>query len=513
MKLVSNARLAGLLALVIAAMLLSAPPAWAATSVADLTAPDGISIGADVEREIFGVNITGGGTWNTLTVDFAQVGPDSDFDPGDLKGNPDGLAVFRDNGPIDNEFDEGDDIASSGYTFTGLSAEVDVSEPIPDSASGFNFFITVKTSATIPEGTDFTMSVPGGLLGACGFHTSAPAQLSCTGGSSQEIVADTTAPTPPVLTRPTTVDGNVVWTFGEDVVGVNADSVVLRQAGVTVDAPVTYDATSHTATINPSDPLSPGLTYVTIVNPGTASSAVTDEAGNPVATTQEDFTLADVGFTPGVVRGNTWLLNLGYDATHDVSFAFGRSTDFPVVGDWNDDGVFTGGVVRGNVWFLNNDFDSTHDATFAFGRSTDFPVVGDWDGIGGFSAGIVRGNVWFLNNDFDSTHDETFAFGRSTDFPVVGDWDEDGMSTAGVVRGNVWFLNNDFDSTHDETFAFGRSTDFPVVGDWDDDGVYSPGVVRGNVWFLNNDFDTTHDLTFAFGAATDYPVVGDWDGP
>ena len=41
----------------------------------------------------------------------------------------------------------------------------------------------------------------------------------------------------------------------------------------------------------------------------------------------------------------------------------------------------TPGIVRGNVWFLNKDFDGDSDITpFGYGRSTDFPVTGNWDG-------------------------------------------------------------------------------------------------------------------------------------
>ena len=49
------------------------------------------------------------------------------------------------------------------------------------------------------------------------------------------------------------------------------------------------------------------------------------------------------------------------------------------------------GVRRGNVWHFDTDFDGVADETFAYGRSTDYPLMGDWDGDGDFTPGIVAG--------------------------------------------------------------------------------------------------------------------------
>ncbi|MEX2555255.1 MAG: cell surface protein, partial [Actinomycetota bacterium] len=60
---------------------------------------------------------------------------------------------------------------------------------------------------------------------------------------------------------------------------------------------------------------------------------------------------------------------------------------------------------------------------FAFGRSTDTPIVGDWDGDGDDEPGVHRGNVWYLADQAPPGSVTAFAFGRSTDTPIVGDWD------------------------------------------------------------------------------------------
>ena len=526
MRLVRNVRFAGLLALTTTVLMLAVRPAWAATiTVTDLT-EQGALIGAEVQEAVFGINMTapGGATFDGLSVVLADVGGDGDFnlsELSDLQANPAGVAVYRDEGTDEDELDAEDALVSTfGHDGAG-SVTLSVSSTIPDSAEGsYTYFLVVETSAGISTGDDFTVQIPPGPLLGCAFDTT-PATGGLLGDpcpasdTTETITADATVPTATLTSTPTTADGNVVWTFNEDVTGVSTDNVVLRESGSpdNIAAAVTYDSGAHTATINPDGALSPGTAYDTIVNPASATDLVVDGAGNPVANTADAFSLPGIGYTPGIVRGNIWFLNSDYDPFHDITFAFGRATDFPVVGDWDKDGDFTPGVVRGNVWYLNNGFDDQAEIAFAFGRATDFPVVGDWDKDGDFTPGLVRGNVWYLNNGFDATHDVTFAFGRATDYPVVGDWDDDGDFTAGIVRGNQWFLNNDFDALHDVTFAFGRATDFPLVGDWDDDGDSTPGVARDNLWFLNNGFDDLAELGFAFGKADDYPVVGDWDGP
>ncbi|MEX2554704.1 MAG: SpoIID/LytB domain-containing protein [Actinomycetota bacterium] len=212
----------------------------------------------------------------------------------------------------------------------------------------------------------------------------------------------------------------------------------------------------------------------------------------------------------GVVRGNTWYLHTG---AADTTLGFGKTTDRPIVGDWDGDGTDTPGLVRGNVWYLNNGTDNIADVSFAFGKTTDLPIVGDWNGDGTDSPGVVRGNLWYLNNGFDSTAEISFGFGQPTDAPLAGDWNGNGTDTPGLVRGNIWYLNNAFDSVAETSFAYGQATDRPIAGDWDGDGTDTAGLVRGNVWYLNNGTDAIADVSFAYGQPTDVPIVGEWSGP
>jgi uncharacterized delta-60 repeat protein len=225
--------------------------------------------------------------------------------------------------------------------------------------------------------------------------------------------------------------------------------------------------------------------------------------------------VGDAPVSPGLVRGNDWRLSNDLDGDVDIPlFEFGKSTDRPIVGDWDGDDDETPGVVRGNVWYLTNASPPVSIAhTFAFAKTSDRPVAADWDGNGTWTPAAVRGNVWFVTNASPPTSiAHTFAFAKASDRPVAGDWDGNGTWTPGVVRGNVWYVSNQMPPQTVESFTFGKATDLPVVGDWDGDGRWTPGVVRGNAWYLTNEIPPQSIYaSFVFGEISDRPVVGDWD--
>jgi len=64
----------------------------------------------------------------------------------------------------------------------------------------------------------------------------------------------------------------------------------LKSASTSVAAPVTYDATSRTATLNPTANLAAGTTYTATLTGGT--SGIKDTAGNPLTTVTWTFTTA-----------------------------------------------------------------------------------------------------------------------------------------------------------------------------------------------------------------------------
>jgi hypothetical protein len=524
MRLVRKTRFAAaLVALTTSLVLLSALPASAThVTVTDLTTP-GFLIGKQVRKAVLGINMfnaSGTATFDGLELVLTDAGGDGDFDLtllSDLAGSPTGVAVYEDDGSVADQLDADDQLVSTFSHDGAGNVSLTVTSTQPTAAQGsYTYFVAVETSATIADGDDFTVGTASVLLG-CAFDSTGSSVLDCPGLETTEtITAETTAPTASLTAVPIDFDDNLVWTFSENVQGVTEDNVVLREdlSSTNLGATVTYNASAKTATINPDQNLEPDGVYDTLVNPNNADSFVTDVAGNPVELdTEASFQMADLGFTPGIIRGTKWFLNNQFDPFADVSFGYGSAGDKFIVGDWDGDGTFTPGIVRGNRWFLNNNTDANADIVFNYGSSTDLPVVGDWDGNGTWTPGVVRGNKWFLNNGFgpNADPDLVFNFGVSSDRPIVGDWDGDGTYTPGIVRGNVWYLNDEYDPFAEDVFAFGRSTDKPVIGDWDGDGASGPGVVRGNEWFLANDLVPTVVQHFLFGSASDIPVAGDWD--
>ncbi len=103
-------------------------------------------------------------------------------------------------------------------------------------------------------------------------------------------------------------------------------------------------------------------------------------------------------------------------------------------------------VVRDATWFLGEPDGGSATASWRFGRSSDVPLYGDWDGDGVATPGVYRDGDWYLrNSNSGGAADISFYYGgRPDDVPVVGDWDGDGIDTVGVIRGGTWYLVNEF---------------------------------------------------------------------
>jgi len=223
--------------------------------------------------------------------------------------------------------------------------------------------------------------------------------------------------------------------------------------------------------------------------------------------------------TPALASREWRYNNVNDSSSADVSFTHGVTGDYPVVGDWDGDGVDTEGVVRNGRWILtNSQGGGATDYSFIFGNGSDIPLVGDWDGDGIDTPALRRGAKFFISNSFTSgaagaVEVEAF-YGKPSDTPVVGDWDGDGIDSVGVVRNGLWILTNTFSSAESQDpFLYGKSGDVPLVGDWDGDGDDTPGVNRTNKWILTNSHSSANSLDqFAFGNPSDIPLIGDWDG-
>lgn len=100
-----------------------------------------------------------------------------------------------------------------------------------------------------------------------------------------------TALSPAANSSGAAVAANVTATFGTAVQGVSGSTVVLRNAaGATVPAAVTYDAATHTATLNPEGLLGASQKYTATLTGGT--TAIRDAAGTPFVTGSWSFVTA-----------------------------------------------------------------------------------------------------------------------------------------------------------------------------------------------------------------------------
>ncbi|MGH3716261.1 MAG: DUF3152 domain-containing protein [Micromonosporaceae bacterium] len=231
--------------------------------------------------------------------------------------------------------------------------------------------------------------------------------------------------------------------------------------------------------------------------------------------------LAGEQSAPAVVRGNTWYLRrtLGTGAA-DVTFTYGLSTDHPLLGDWNGDGIATPGLFRNGSWLLRNQLSGgSAEVSVQFGAPGDIPVIGDWDNDGDTDLGVFRGGRWYFDLGLTGGGAErSMAYGQAADTPVAGDWngtaDARTADLPGIRRGSSWYLDTSAtpDGRADRVFTFGTSTDRPVAGRWQaGPGIDQVGVVRNGTWYLRYSHSAgSGNASFNYGRARDQ--FASWGG-
>ena len=210
----------------------------------------------------------------------------------------------------------------------------------------------------------------------------------------------------------------------------------------------------------------------------------------------------------------------------DIAVSFGASTDIPVVGDWNGDGIDTPGVYRSSTgqFFLTdinaNGMPVTH--VFTFGNPGDVPLVGDWTGSGHDGIGVFRpsnGIVYLRSSLSTGFSDYAMVFGNPNDIPVAGDWSGQGHDSMGVYRpsNNTFYMTNtncNCIPVANYAVILGTAGDLPIAGDWTHSGHTGIGVFHPatGMMSLKNDPTTSGpaDIQFQFGGANDRPVAGHW---
>ena len=237
-----------------------------------------------------------------------------------------------------------------------------------------------------------------------------------------------------------------------------------------------------------------------------------------------------IAHSVGLVDPNTgkWYITSLHGMVY--SFYYGNPGDFPMVGDWDCDGIDTPGLYRqsdGYVYLRNSNTQGNADIRFYFGNPGDIPLAGDFNADGCDTVSIYRqteGRVYIINKLGDNdgglgAADYSFYFGNPGDKPFVGDFNADGTDTIGLHRestGLVYFRNSNTQGNAEFEFTFGDPGDRLIAGDWSYDGKDSPAVYRPDDRTFYLRYTNTQgnaDEQFTWGQSRWLPVAGYFGPP
>jgi hypothetical protein len=262
---------------------------------------------------------------------------------------------------------------------------------------------------------------------------------------------------------------------------------------------------------------------------GLGSFSCSDVSGDANDTSGVALAPAALKGTPdtvGLVDPAQGLWYLRNQAGQVTSFFYGNPGDYPVMGDWDCNGVDTPGMYRqsdGFVYLRNTNTQGIGDIRFFFGNPGDIPIVGDFNADGCDTVAIYRpseGRFYIINALGENegglgAAEFNYLFGNPGDKPFIGDFDGDGTDTVGLHRestGFVYFRNTHTQGIADAQFFFGDPADRLVAGDWGVvDGVDTPAVFRPSnttFFFRHTNTQGNADTTLTFGQSPWLPVAG-----
>jgi hypothetical protein len=153
--------------------------------------------------------------------------------------------------------------------------------------------VTLNPNANLAAGTRYTVRLTNAIKDVAG-NTLAPVSWTFSAGPAPVILAHDPAVNATNVLR----TRNVAFRTDRLLVGVNTTSVRLVRAstGVAVAATVTVNALNNTVTINPTATLAARIAYRVVT-----TSAVTDQAGNPLAPMTLATTATTWQFTTGLL--------------------------------------------------------------------------------------------------------------------------------------------------------------------------------------------------------------------
>ena len=228
--------------------------------------------------------------------------------------------------------------------------------------------------------------------------------------------------------------------------------------------------------------------------------------------------------TVGLVDPHRGLWHLQDRDGQTHTFYYGNPGDYPMVGDWDCDGVETPGLYRqsdGYVYLRNSNTVGIADVRFYFGNPADVPVAGDFNGDGCDTVSLFRpseGRVYVVNrlgseNRGLGAADLHYQFGNSTDRLMAADFDGDGIDTVARIEGNGRAHIRD---SHDPASAvtqvtFGDPGDLIVAGDFSGNGSATLAAYRPSVrdFFLQDPAAQTAATAAGTAAAAHWlPIAG-----
>ncbi len=318
--------------------------------------------------------------------------------------------------------------------------------------------------------------------------------------------------------------------FSEAVTGVNKGDFVLATTGLASASILSISGSGSTYAVTVNTGSGNGTIRLDLIDNNTINDNIDDPlggigSGNGNYSGGETYTInksAPVDST-GVFRpsnGLLYLKNNNVTGFADLALNYGLAGDYPVVGDWDGDGIVTIGIYRdGSFYLRNSNTLGFAEVVFPFGMPGDQPIAGDWDDDGTDTIGVYRpstGQFLLRNSNSEGEEQISFYLGNPGDVGIAGDWDGDGLDTTGVFRpsNGVIFLKNSNDTGFaDIALNYGLPGDQPVMGDWNNDGKDTIGIYRNSTFYLRNENTNGFaELIFGLGNPGDMPIAGNWDG-